>query len=140
MGAQQIHQGRLALLHLGQGLINPGGLAVVAWCGGHGGGKQHARADGFDQHQGIAGVEWALGPGATRTAAIHREGQGEGARSRGHAPTCARFQGVAADQLSAHRFEHRAHAGQGLGQKLLLDCRWALGHGDQGLGAVHLGT
>ena len=54
VGVQQIHQGRLALLHLGQGLINPGGLAVLAWSGGHGGSKQHPCADGFDQHQDIA--------------------------------------------------------------------------------------
>ena len=130
MGLEQRHQLGLALLHQRQGAIEPGGLGRP----GHGGGKQHARADRPAEQQQVARLERPLRPKVLgRHRAIHREGQGQ-------AGPIAALQGVAADQACPQRIEHGAHPRQALKKQVLLQPGPGLRHGHQGLDAGHPGA
>ena len=134
MGGQDFHHRSLALLHQGEGVIQPFGPGGA----GHRCGKQHtaAQASGEDQH--IARGEGTLGP-----VAFWRH-QAVGAQAHGQArlwlDAIAGLHGVTAQQAGLERLQHRLHAGQGLVQQVHLQVWRRFWQGDQRQHAVHSGT
>ena len=127
---QQLHQGSLVLLHRLQGGVDPLGLGEP----GHRRRKQHPGANGPGQDQNLAVLQGALGPVALRGD------RSIDAQAQTQAGAIASLQGVTTQQRHPEGIEHRAHAGQGLKEQLLLQGRGRLRQGDQGLHALQLGT
>ena len=115
MGFQLIQHVVLAAAHHAEHLVERGGRGRT----GHRCGEQHAGPQWPAQQQGIPRLDSPLPPWGAIAATVDAKAELQ-PQLRRLGGCAAGFQGVATDQPGLLFVQHRTHAGEGLGQQLLL--------------------